>query len=671
MKRGKMILAAGILVLATLACGSLDFLENGDEDTEAEATETREVLLNPAVDPAAISSDEPVYVSGTVPFTSPFFLDYASEPFVLLEDQAGFVARDKLFEFPLSGQAIGPMWQIDDNTMEFSLSLPMVPQGTLVDVDNDNQEDEGVMVFAVAYWSNIWGGPFLEKREGTGWSSAHATTITDPEQDYEITGGHLIVWAPDSEQQFPSSFGDDELLFTEDDPVADIAAGYNIVDLNSEPFRVYKESHPVFELIEGSGAVKDYSDMSYEDAFDAMFNKVSVEYPFTEEKGIDWSALYQKHAPQIAAAGDDDEYYEALLNFTLDIPDAHVGVGFNSDYFWNNYGGGVGLVVAQLSDGKVVVTEVLPDTAGDEAGIKAGAEIIEWGGKPVAEAIDEVLPLTSPYSTEHAEQNGKVIYLTRLHLFSDVEVTFANPGASEKTVTLSSTDEIDSLFAADPVFGSFTDPVSLPVEGYTLDSGIGYIRINSFSDDQNLTAEIWNDYMEDVIDNDVPGLILDLRNNGGGSGSMALNMADYFFDENIVVAQHGYYNHQTGEFEFDDIPTEIEPAPLYYDGPVAILVSPNCVSACEGFSFYMTQQDRAVVVGHFGTAGAYGEVGRGQYKMPGDIDMQFPTGRPETPEGELVIEGTGILPDIEVPVTYESATGQVDAVLEAAEDALE
>jgi hypothetical protein len=36
------------------------------------------------------------------------------------------------------------------------LNLPAVPQGTLVDVDNDGEKDTGVQVFAIAYWSNTW-----------------------------------------------------------------------------------------------------------------------------------------------------------------------------------------------------------------------------------------------------------------------------------------------------------------------------------------------------------------------------------------------------------------------------------------------------------------------------------------------------------------------------------
>jgi C-terminal processing protease CtpA/Prc len=52
--------------------------------------------------------------------------------------------------------------------------------------------------------------------------------------------------------------------------------------------------------------------------------------------------------------------------------------------------------------------------------------------------------------------------------------------------------------------------------------------------------------------------------------------------------------------------------------------------------------------------------------MPGDFDMQFPTGRPETMDGHVLIEGVGIQPDIVVPITLESALGEIDAVLQAA-----
>jgi C-terminal processing protease CtpA/Prc len=80
----------------------------------------------------------------------------------------------------------------------------------------------------------------------------------------------------------------------------------------------------------------------------------------------------------------------------------------------------------------------------------------------------------------------------------------------------------------------------------------------------------------------------------------------------------------------------------------------------------MSQKDRATLIGHFPTAGAFGEVGRGQYELPGDYSMQFPTGRPETLDGELLIEGTGVIPDILVPITEAGALGLEDTVLDTA-----
>jgi carboxyl-terminal processing protease len=230
--------------------------------------------------------------------------------------------------------------------------------------------------------------------------------------------------------------------------------------------------------------------------------------------------------------------------------------------------------------------------------------------------------------------------------------------------------EYDSLFQSIPSLNS--NPLDLPVDARILpSSGLVYIRIPTFSADYNLMAQLWDHAIKASIDNKIPGVILDVRQNSGGSGGMALDFAGYFFDKKIDLYRSYYYNRETKQFEFNDDEAKIEPAPLQYQGQVAVLVSPDCVSACEGFAYAMQQEGRSIIVGNAATAGAFGEVGRGQYKMPGDITMQFPTGRPETPQGQLLIEGKGVQPDITVPVTAESVLGQQDTVLQAAEQALQ
>ncbi|MBN2501012.1 MAG: hypothetical protein JXB38_09570 [Anaerolineales bacterium] len=659
-----------LLALAAFACGNLELGTRDEAPTEAPEKEPTHTPNLQAPVPAGESNpDEPVLVTGTIPFTSPFFLDGARTGFVLLEDQGGFVARDEEFAFPLAGQAIGPIEQIDDSTFSFSLSLPAVPQATLNDVDNDGETDKGVMIFQVAYWNNTWEGPFLEERDGHGWSSGYTTASTDPNRDYEIDGGHLMVWAPDDEQGFPSGFGDDNMLFTEDDPIQSIPAGYSIVNLDADPFEVYKQANPVFELLEGAGAVKDYSEMSYEDAFNTLIERVAVEYPFTEDKGIDWDALAAEYGERVKSVSSENDWADFLHDFTLEIPDAHVGVTLSGDVFYTQQGGGFGMILAELSDGRVIVTDVFPGYPADFEGIAVGAEIITWDGQPVKQALDAVEPYFGPYSTEHHKQVEKAIFLTRYPVNTDVEMTYQNPGGSPVDTVLKAEVDYDSLFAAYP---SFTlDEMILPLEAEVLDdSGLGYIRITTFSDDYALMATMWERFIQDLIDNGIPGVILDLRINGGGSGALASDFAGYFFDEEIEVYQRSYYNELLGEWEYGEFPATIEPGPLYYDGEVAVLVSPTCVSACEGFAAMLTENNRATIIGHYPTAGAFGEVGRGQYDMPDGYSMQFPTGRPETMDGELYIEDVGVVPDIVVPVTEESALGQVDAVLQAAIDEL-
>jgi len=659
--------AAALMALAMLACSLSGLL---GQATAVSPTSPPTPLPRAPVQAGSANPDEPVAVIGTIPFTSPFFINTIAEPFVLLEDEAGFVLRDRDFPFALEGQVMGPVEVVDEKTLHFELSLPAVPQGTFVDVDQDGQSDTGVQVFAVAYWSNTWDGPFLEKRDGTGWSNAYTSTVTDPDRQDEIMGGLLVAWSPDADQSFPSDFGPDGELFTADDPVAPIAAGYNFVDLDQIPFRVFKQARLEIELKEGVSAVHDFSGLGYTEAFQQMFDQASLEYPFTEEKQIDWPALYQEFAPRVASASDDADFYRAVRDFTFAIPDGHVGGLFDNLVFNQEQGGGFGLVLAQLSDNRVIVTRALPGLPGDNAGIEVGAEIVDWDGRPASQALADIVPYFGPFSSPQALRQQQLAFLARTEPGARVQVTYRNPGASsDQTADLTAARELDSLFQALTFLQS--SAIDLPIEARLLpDSGLGYVVIRTFSGDYSLMARLWEHLMSALKDDSVPGLIIDLRSNGGGSEGLALDFAGFFFDEEIVLSTTEYFNRRTGQFEPQGLPARIKPAPTLFDGPLAVLVSPDCVSACEGFAYALHQGGRSIVVGHTPSAGAFGEVGRGQYNLPGDFSLQFPTGRPLTSDGRVLIEGEGVVPDILVPVTEDSALGRSDAVLEAAVRAL-
>jgi len=165
----------------------------------------------------------------------------------------------------------------------------------------------------------------------------------------------------------------------------------------------------------------------------------------------------------------------------------------------------------------------------------------------------------------------------------------------------------------------------------------------------------------------VPGLIIDMRYNGGGSGFLARQMAAYFFDEALETDLDESYDRALGRFVRDEDRKStfiLPPEDMRYRGRIAVLVGPDCSSACEFFSYYMTLQNRAEIVGQYPTGGLAG--GQALYTMPDGIVLQFSVGRSLDLDGNVLIEGVGVLPTIDVPVTEETVFSDDDVVLEAA-----
>jgi hypothetical protein len=116
--------------------------------------------------PEAAQAGGTKIVTGQVTYTNTFFTDGVAQPIIILEDQGGFVKRDRKFVIPVKSQVIGEITSdFYTSPFTYSLALPSEPNGTLNDVDHDGNKDTGVMIFAVAYWTNTWGDPYLERRD--------------------------------------------------------------------------------------------------------------------------------------------------------------------------------------------------------------------------------------------------------------------------------------------------------------------------------------------------------------------------------------------------------------------------------------------------------------------------------------------------------------------------
>lgn len=630
-----------------------------------------------AFPPATIVNDEggPVAVSGVMTYTNPLLTLGVAAPMVILEDQAGFVDRNEGFILPPESQTLGQITS-DFYTSPFSytVALPIEPQASLRDVDQDGGQDTGVMVYAVAYWTNTFGDPFLEERDlmGGGWSTAYASTRVsdDVSTKREITGGKYLVYAPDDQQGFPADFGDDGLLFTADDPIVGLPQGYTVVDLDAEPFTFDRSRHPQIDLLEPeSAALADFSGMSYSEAFDAMIEKMRKEYAFTAYKQIDWDAKSAEFRPRFVAAEeaqDEKAYRVALRDFTWSIPDGHIKGPTIADDFRAAVEGGLGIAVRELDDGRVLVHYLGVDSPAAQAGIEQKAEIIAVNGQPIREVISDTIAWSAPFSTAHNKRLQQLRYVTRFPLGTKVEITFKNPGErAEQTVELEAVAELASFNASS--FSAGLTGFEQPLEYQLLDAGYGYVKIYSFADNDLLTIQLWERMIHTLNAAQAPGLIIDMRQNGGGSGFLADQMAAYFFDEPLELGNTGRYNQETDAFFFDErtIDRYYLPAEdLRYHGKVTVLVGPSCNSACEFFAYDMTVQERAVVVGQYPTGGLGGSVE--DFKMPEAQMVRFTIGRAVDMNGDIHIEGKGVPPTVKVPVDEETLFSDGDPILDAA-----
>lgn len=362
-----------------------------------------------------------------------------------------------------------------------------------------------------------------------------------------------------------------------------------------------------------------------------------------------------------------------MRDFIWEIPDGHVGMPLDalSALFREETDGGLGIALSELEDGRIVVSYILDGGPAANAGMQLGAEILAWDGGSVEAALArEFVWAHQALSTDHTLRLQQLRYITRFPLGSEVEITFRNPESEEEqTATLGVIAERASFSRSS--FFSGIEGWELPVEFEILPSGYGYVAIYSFGDDERLTVQLWERMIETFLEADVPGIIIDMRKNGGGSGCLADLLGAFFFQEDHILGYSSAYNKSLGDFYLDPRSEDrfvLPPEEQRYDGEVAVIIAPGCFSACEFFSYNLTIDDRAAIVGNYGTSGLGGAVD--DFLMPEDMTIRFTVTRAVNADKEIHIEAQGVLPTVHVPVTFESLFETGDLLLQAAEEHL-
>ncbi len=263
--------------------------------------------------------------------------------------------------------------------------------------------------------------------------------------------------------------------------------------------------------------------------------------------------------------------------------------------------GGLGIEVGQ-EDGFIKVISPIDDTPAQKAGVQAGDLIIKLDDTPVKglslnEAVDRM-----------RGKPGTKIKLTIIR------------NGEEKPLEITITRDVIKVNS---------------VRSNTLEPGYGYLRISSFQANTGKDLHKELDKLKQDNNNNLKGLILDLRNNPGGVLNAAVEVSDMFLDKGLIV-------YTQGRIKDSDLRFNAKPVDDASDIPLVVLVNEGSASASEIVAGALQDHKRALIVGQK-------TFGKGSVQtilpMTNEAAVKLTTARYYTPSGKS-IQAEGITPDV-------------------------
>lgn len=192
---------------------------------------------------------------------------------------------------------------------------------------------------------------------------------------------------------------------------------------------------------------------------------------------------------------------------------------------------GIGIVFSTNNDGKFVIVQVIPDSPAEKAGLKSGDILLKADGKTY-DTMEEL-------SAAIKGKAGTKVAITYMRDEKEKEISIIR----------------DNI-------------VAVTVESEIMDGNIGYIAISGF---EGHTGEDFNKALDEMEEKDVAGLIIDLRDNGGGTVASCIEVSDSLMGKGTIVSMEDRYGN-TEEYSSDKNTTSL---------PYVVLVNENSASSAE------------------------------------------------------------------------------------------
>jgi carboxyl-terminal processing protease len=373
---------------------------------------------------------------------------------------------------------------------------------------------------------------------------------------------------------------------------------------------------------------------------------------------LDWDALFLQYLPKVRAARATRDYYDVLTELVARLHDGHTGV-IPPRELWETTDRAPLLRLRAIA-GKAIVTYVDAELA---RRVAVGDEIVAVNDTPAfAYARKNIAPYESASTPQDRESRMIADLLTRGDAGTRVEVALRDASGAKRTATLTRVP-LSVARAKLPHRAAF--------EFRMLPGDVAYVALNSFDDDT--AANEFDKHYAAILES--RALILDVRDNGGGNGSVGFRVLAHLIDRAFVVDEwwtrqyrplnraHGVAQPTFGGRERIAPDTK---APRY-TGRVLLLTSPRTFSAAEDFTEAFRVTKRGRIVGE-ATGGSTGQPLF--VSLPGGGSVRICTKRDRYPGGGEWV-GIGIKPDVRVAPTVEDFRAGRDTVLEHARALLE
>ena len=401
--------------------------------------------------------------------------------------------------------------------------------------------------------------------------------------------------------------------------------------------------------------VDETDDNTYQEIFETVWQTVDRTFFDPDFGGVDWEAVRERYQPLVTSAKSDEAFYELLNDMLWELNVSHLFVVPSE--IWAEVipasvaEGDIGLDV-RLIDGVAVVTSVQAGSPAAQVGVRTGYVVKSVDGVPVKEIVQESLKhLLPPYNERMKLNVNTVAIQSRIYgpAGTQVVIGFLDENDKEHAASIRRARR-ERKSANGPVF----PPFFLEFESRLLEDGIAYIRFSNFL--PALTADV-TQAIESM--HDAPGLIIDLRGNSGGQMDVTRAVARQLVSKRTLFSLQKARN---GDSEL-----VLHPRQNAYTGPVVVLIDPLSASASEHFAAGLQAAGRAAVVGERSPGNLLaGNV----MQLPNDVGFIFPVLQISTPDG-TVVEGRGVIPDIEVGLDRTLLLEGVDSQLEAAIEHIE